>query len=79
MCRSLIQSYQKPWVEASTIAVDLINISPFVPLDGDVLNIVWTWKDVSYGYLRVYGCRDFVHIQRDESSKLDKDLKNVYL
>ncbi|CAJ2628405.1 unnamed protein product [Trifolium pratense] len=63
------------WGEAMKTAVDLINLSPSIPLDGDVPNRVWTGKDVSYGYLRVFGCRAFVHIPRDERSKLDKKSK----
>ena len=34
-----------------------------------------TGKDVSYTHLRVFGCRAFVHIPRDERSKLDKKTK----
>ncbi|MCI62795.1 E3 ubiquitin-protein ligase RF298-like, partial [Trifolium medium] len=45
------------WGEAMKTAVDLINLSPSIPLEGDVPNTVWTGKDVSYGYLRVFGCR----------------------
>lgn len=60
--------------ELSTV-VDLINLSSYVPLDEDVPNGVWTEKDVSYGYLRLFGCKDFVHIPRDERSKLEKRSK----
>ncbi|CAJ2642124.1 unnamed protein product [Trifolium pratense] len=72
--------YRGPFEEyckehAMKTAVDLINLSPSIPLDGDVPNRVWTGKDVSYGYLRVFGCRAFVHIPRDERSKLDKKSK----
>lgn len=60
------------WVEALITVVYLINLSPSIPLDGDVPQRVWTGKDVSYKHLRVFGCRAFVHIPRDERSKLDK-------
>jgi len=56
-------------------AVCLINLSPSVPLDGDVPQRAWTGKNVSYKHLRVFGCRAFVHIPRDERSKLDKKIK----
>lgn len=59
-----------------TTVVGLINLSPFVPLDGDVPNRVWTRKNVSYGYLRMFGCMNFVHSPRDERSKLDKRSKH---
>ena len=36
------------WGETVNNAVYLINISPSVPLDFDILQRVWTEKDVSY-------------------------------
>ena len=36
---------------------------------------VWTGRDVSYNHLRVFGCRAFVLIPRDERSKLDSKTK----
>ena len=47
-------------------SIDLINLSPSVPLKGDVHERVWTKKDVSYDHLRVFSCRAFVHILKDE-------------
>ena len=61
------------------IAVDLINLSPSVPLNGDVQEKVWTGKEVSYDHLRVFGCRAFVHIPKDERSKLDLKAKQCIL
>ena len=34
-------------------SIDLINLFPSVPLKGDVLERLWTGKDVSYDNLRV--------------------------
>jgi hypothetical protein len=56
-------------------AVDLINLSPLVPLNFDIPQRVWTGKDVSFEHLRVFGCRAFVHVPRDERSKLDNKAK----
>ena len=56
-------------------AVDLINLSPAAASNGDVSNRVWTGKNVSYGYLRFFGCRTFVHVPKDERSKLDEKAK----
>ena len=56
-------------------AVDLINLSPSAPLDGDVPEMVWTSKDVSYQHLSVFGCRAYVHIPKDERSKNDDKCK----
>ena len=60
--------------------IDLINLSPSVPLKGDVPERVWTRKDVSYDHLRVFGCRTFVHVPRNERSKLDvKEKSFIFL
>ena len=56
-------------------AIDFINLSPSTPLDSDVPERVWTEKDVSYKHLRVFGCRVYVHIPKDEISKLDDKAK----
>ena len=61
--------------EAIRTTVDLINLSPSTPLDGDVPKRVWTGKDVFCKYLRVFGCRLYVHIPKDERSKLDDKAK----
>jgi hypothetical protein len=33
--------------------------------------MIWKDMDISYDHLRVFGCRVFVHIPKDERSKLD--------
>lgn len=43
-------------------AIDLINLSSSVPLNGDVPERVWRGKDVSYDHLRVFGCRAYLFI-----------------
>ena len=63
------------WGKAMRTTVDLINLSPSVSLKCDVLERVWKGKDISYNYLRVFGCKAFVHIPKDERSKLDNKAK----
>ncbi|KAI4324009.1 hypothetical protein L6164_023577 [Bauhinia variegata] len=63
------------WGESMRTTVDLINLSPSVPLSGDIPERVWKGKDVSYKHLRVFGCKAFVHIPRDERFKLDAKSK----
>ena len=58
----------------STVAY-VINLSPTVALQGDVPNRVWYGKNVSYDHLRVFGCKCFVHIPKNERSKLDVKCK----
>ena len=53
------------WGEEMRIKVDLINLDPLITLNGDVPKKVWTGKKVSYGYLRVFRCRAFIHISKD--------------
>ncbi|GJR68618.1 putative RNA-directed DNA polymerase [Tanacetum coccineum] len=59
------------WGEALNTTVHVINLTPCVPLRFDVPDRVWSGKDVSYRHLRVFGCKAFVHIPKDERSKLD--------
>ena len=59
------------WGEALSTVVHVLNLTPCVPLQFDVPDRVWTGKDVSYDHLHVFGCKAFVHIPKDERSKLD--------
>ncbi|KAL6346472.1 hypothetical protein AAG906_033268 [Vitis piasezkii] len=68
------------WGEATRTIVDLINLSPSYPLEGDIPERVWTRKFVSFEHLRVFGCRAFVHVPKDEWSQLDiKTKKCIFL
>ncbi|KAM1487717.1 hypothetical protein ACFX2I_001756 [Malus domestica] len=59
------------WGEAVRTACYLINRSPSVPLGLDVPERVWTGNDVSYSHLKVFGCKAFVHVPKEQRSKLD--------
>ncbi|KAG6772135.1 hypothetical protein POTOM_023531 [Populus tomentosa] len=65
------------WGEAMKTAVVMINLSPSIPFDFDVLNRVWKGKDVSYAHLIVFGCKAFIHIPRDERLWDPKEKKIV--
>ena len=72
--RSLLSHLKLPkifWGEALLTVVHVLNLSPCVPLQSDTLKRVWSGKDVSYNHLWVVGCKAFVHIPKDERSKLD--------
>ena len=60
------------WGEAMKTAVDVINMSPSHPLGNDVAERVWSGKNISYQHLRVFGCRAFAHVPKNERSKLDE-------
>ena len=59
------------WGEALFTAVHVINISPTVALNSEVPNKIWFGRNVTYDHLRVFGCKAFVHVPKDERSKLD--------
>ncbi|XP_047268802.1 uncharacterized protein LOC107871373 isoform X1 [Capsicum annuum] len=67
--RSLLRTAKLPksfWGEAVQVACYLINRSPSVPLER-----VWTYKEVSYSHLKVFGCRAFAHVPKEQRTKLD--------
>ena len=55
--------------------VYVLNLSPCVPLKGDIPQKVWSGREISYKHLRVFGCRAFVLVPKDERSKLDSKTK----
>ncbi|RDX67192.1 hypothetical protein CR513_53961, partial [Mucuna pruriens] len=57
--------------EALYIAMHVINLSPIVALNIEVPDKIWFGKDVKYDHLQVFGCKAFVHVSKDERSKLD--------
>ena len=63
------------WGEAVKTTVALINLSPSRPLKGKIPEEVWYRKKASYNHLKVFGCRAFVHIPKDERAKLDAKTK----
>jgi len=68
------------WGEALYTATHVINLPPVVVLKVDVSNRVWYGKDVSYNHFRVFGCKTFVHVPKDERSKLDaKTIECIFI
>jgi transposase InsO family protein len=60
------------WVEAMGIACYLVNISPSSVLDDKTPQEVWTGKKPSLTHLKVFGCEAYVHVPKENMSKLDK-------
>lgn len=50
---------------------NLINRSPLVPLKFDIPERVLAKKDVSYSHLKVFECKAFVHVPKEQRSKFD--------
>ncbi|RDX95839.1 hypothetical protein CR513_21583, partial [Mucuna pruriens] len=51
--------------------VHIINLSPAISLNTEVLDKIWFGKDVKYDHLRVFDYKALVHVPKDERSKLD--------
>mgnify|MGYP002776119018 CR=1 FL=1 len=62
-------------VEAMYTIVYLINMSPSVPLKSDVPQRMWTGKDISYQHMSVFGCLAYMHVAKDQRSKLNNKSK----
>ncbi|RDY09567.1 hypothetical protein CR513_06043, partial [Mucuna pruriens] len=67
------------WGEALYTIVHVINLSPIVALNTKVLNKIWFGKDVMYDHLRVFDCKTFVHVPKDERSKFDMKIRCIFI
>ena len=63
------------WADAINIVVYLINRGPSTTLDGGITKEAWTGKQVKYSFLRTFGCEAFVHIDKDDRTKLEAKSK----
>ncbi|GKV49114.1 hypothetical protein SLEP1_g55881 [Rubroshorea leprosula] len=71
-CMLRMATLPKPfWGEAVNTVVYLINWSPSIPLNFEIPEKAWTGKDVGYSHLRVFGCKAFMHVPKEQRSKLD--------
>ena len=70
---------QELWAEAVGVACYLVNRSPSSALDDKTPHEVWTKKKPSLQRLRVFGFDAYVHVPKENRSKLDKRLKSVSL
>jgi hypothetical protein len=60
------------WEEAVDTACYLVNRSPSSTLDDKTPQKVWTGKKPSHTHLKVFGCEAYVHIPKENMSKIDK-------
>ena len=66
------------WAEAAITMVYLINCSPSVPLDQQILEELWTCKTPHY--LRVFGCEAYAQVPKELRQKLDpKSQKCIFI
>lgn len=66
------------WVNFVDIFAYLINKDPSTTLDGGILEEIWIRKMVNYSFIRVFGCEDFVHIDKENNKKLDAKSQKCY-
>ncbi|CAN0905823.1 Retrovirus-related Pol polyprotein from transposon TNT 1-94, partial [Linum grandiflorum] len=59
------------WAEAVQCAVYLINRSPSIPLGLDIPYRAWKGRDPTYSHLRVFGSKAYMHVPKEQRSKLD--------
>jgi len=59
------------WADAVNTTVYLINRGPSLPLNYEILEEAWTYKEVNLNHLCTFGCISYVHIELDRRSKLD--------
>jgi len=44
-------------------------------LDGGIREEAWTSKNVNYSFLKTFGCESFVHINKENRTKLEEKSK----
>jgi hypothetical protein len=62
---------QEFWAEAVSTTCYLVNQSPSSALDDTTPHEVWSGKKPSLQHLRVFGCDAYVHVPKENRSKLD--------
>jgi hypothetical protein len=63
------------WVDVVYTIVYLINRGPSSSLDGRIPEEEWTGKKVNYFFLKTFGCEAFVHIDKENRTKLEEKSK----
>jgi hypothetical protein len=63
------------WEDVVDIVIYLINRGPSISLDGIILEEEWTGKKVNYSFLKTFGCEAFVHIDKENRTKLESKSK----
>jgi hypothetical protein len=63
------------WADVVNIVFYLINRGPSISLDGRIQEEAWKGKKVIYSFLRTFGCEAFVHIDKENRTKLETKSK----
>ena len=60
------------WADAIDTIIYLINRGPSSSLDGGIPEEAWIGKKVNYSLLKTFGCEAFVHINKENRTKLEE-------
>ena len=60
------------WAEAMGTAFYLVNRSPLSALDDKTPQEEWTGKKPSLTHIKLFGCEEYVHVPKENRSKLYK-------
>jgi hypothetical protein len=63
---------QELWAKAINTTKYLVNMSPSSVIVDTTPHEVWSCKNPSVSHLKVFGCDAFVHVPKENRSKLDK-------
>jgi transposase InsO family protein len=63
------------WEDVVDIVVYLINRGPSSSLDGGIPWEAWTGKKVNYYFLKTFSCEAFVHIDKENRTKIEEKSK----
>ena len=66
---------QEFWAEVVGIACYLVNLSLSSALDDKTPHEVWNGKKPSLEHVRVFGCDSYVHVPKENKSKLDNKVE----
>lgn len=68
------------WANVVNTAVYLINRGPSSSLDGGIPKEAWIGKLVNDSFLKTFGCETFIHIDKENKSKLEaKSKKCIFI
>jgi hypothetical protein len=76
--RSMILHVGMPlqfWADVVDIFVYLINRGPSISLDGVIPEKAWKCKKVNYSFFNTFDCEAFVHIDKENKTKLEEKSK----
>ena len=67
-------------VDDVNIVVYQINRGPSTPLDGGIPEETWIGKEVNCSFMKTFGCEAFVHVDKENRTKLDaKSLECTFI